>query len=125
VSLCARSGFGRVRRAWGPTARVGRRCRAETVPRRGGNAGWWKSRLFSFSRDCWESFPEDVPEMAKDQESGHFQMSKPISMKVSIVNVFAETSPFAPAVASLCTGGVKRAVYREAATPRAVRRLVR
>ena len=63
--------------------------------------------------------------MAKDQESGHFQMSKPISMKVSIVNVFAETSPFAPAVASLCTGGVKRAVYREAATPRAVRRLVR
>jgi len=52
-------------------------------------------------------------------------MSKPISMKVSIVNISAETSPFAPAVASLYTGGVNRAVYREAATPRAVRRLVR
>jgi hypothetical protein len=52
-------------------------------------------------------------------------MSKPISMKVSIVNISAETSPSAPAVVSLYTGGVKRTVYREAATPRALRRLVR
>ena len=51
-------------------------------------------------------------------------MSKPISMNVSIVNISPETSPFAPAVVSLYTGGVNRAVYREAATPRAVRGLV-
>jgi hypothetical protein len=42
---------------WDATARVGRRCPAEAVPRRGGNAGRWKWRLFSFSRDCWKSFP--------------------------------------------------------------------
>jgi hypothetical protein len=28
-----------------------------------------------------------VLEMAEGQESGHFQMSKPISMKVSIANI--------------------------------------
>jgi len=125
VSLCAKSCFGRVRACLGPYGPGRPAMSSGGRPRRGGNAGRWKSRLFSFSRDCRKSFPEHVLEMAKDQESGHFQMSKPISMKVSIVNVFAETSPFAPAVVSLYTGGVKRAVYREAATPRAVRRLVR
>jgi hypothetical protein len=72
---------------WDAAARVGRRYPAEAVPRRGGNAGRWKWRLFSFSRDRWKSFPGRVLEMAEVQKSGYFQMSNFISIKVSIANL--------------------------------------
>jgi hypothetical protein len=57
------------------------------VPPQGGNAERWKSRLFSFSRDCWKSFPDRLLDMPEVQQSGHFQMSNSISIKVSIANI--------------------------------------
>ena len=47
---------------------------------------------FLISRDCWKSFPEHVLEMAEDEESGHFQMSNSISMKLSIANISGGSS---------------------------------
>jgi len=46
------------------------------------------NRGFShFSRDCWKSFPGRLLDMPEVQQSGHFQMSNSISIKVSIANI--------------------------------------
>ena len=47
--------------------------------------------LLFFTR-LQKSFPEHVLEMAKEQESRHFQMSNSISMKLSIANISGGSS---------------------------------